>query len=173
MNSKFLLLFSVLILVTIGHSNNVFATDYTQICIDKVWIESNKGKIACVTPSTADKLVERGWGTILAEDAFEEKPAMKELEIGQEIIETRVGTLELQSDYLTDETAQTLKDELFFQRAVQVYNLALPAVSVAGIFYEQEKAGESTSDVIYWSDFMNSDIDTLIEMLEKAFLSEN
>ena len=33
-----------------------------QICIDKVWIENTKGKIACVTPSTAEKLVNRGWG---------------------------------------------------------------------------------------------------------------
>ena len=40
----------------------------TQICIDKVWMENTKGKIACVTPYTAEKLVERGWGTILAED---------------------------------------------------------------------------------------------------------
>ncbi len=36
-------------------------TEYSQICIDKVWIEKTTGKIACVTPSTADKLVERGW----------------------------------------------------------------------------------------------------------------
>jgi len=36
-----------------------------QICIDKVWIENKKGKIACVKPSTAEKLVEREWGTIL------------------------------------------------------------------------------------------------------------
>ena len=35
------------------------------ICEDKVWIESVKGRIACVTSSTADKLVQRGWGTIL------------------------------------------------------------------------------------------------------------
>jgi YVTN family beta-propeller protein len=35
------------------------------ICEGKVWIESTKGKIACVTPSTAQKLMERGWGTIL------------------------------------------------------------------------------------------------------------
>ncbi len=40
------------------------AAEHNQICIDKVWIENTKGKIACVTPSTADKLVERGWGTI-------------------------------------------------------------------------------------------------------------
>ena len=46
-----------------------------QICIDKVWIESTKGRIACVTPSTAEKLVERGWGTLLVivEDTSDEK----------------------------------------------------------------------------------------------------
>lgn len=35
------------------------------ICIDKIWMESTKGRIACVTPSTAAALVERGWGTII------------------------------------------------------------------------------------------------------------
>ena len=38
-----------------------------QICIDKVWIENSKGKIACVFSSTADKLIERGWGTLIEE----------------------------------------------------------------------------------------------------------
>jgi len=37
---------------------SVFAQE-SQICIDKVWMENTKGKIACVTPSTADKLVEQ------------------------------------------------------------------------------------------------------------------
>ena len=41
------------------------AIESNQICIDKVWIENSKGKIACVTSSTADTLVERGWGTVL------------------------------------------------------------------------------------------------------------
>jgi YVTN family beta-propeller protein len=38
---------------------------YEIICEGKVWVESLKGKIACTFPSTAKKLVERGWGTIL------------------------------------------------------------------------------------------------------------
>jgi len=38
---------------------------YEIICEGKVWVESLKGKIACTLPSTAKKLVERGWGTIL------------------------------------------------------------------------------------------------------------
>ena len=46
------------------------ATEFNQICIDKVWIESTKGRIACVTPSTAERLVERGWGTLFVEEQF-------------------------------------------------------------------------------------------------------
>ena len=38
------------------------ATESDQICIDKVWLENSNGKIACVTLTTAEKLVERGWG---------------------------------------------------------------------------------------------------------------
>jgi len=55
-----LFLISILIVGTIGVSTQVFAADDNQICIDKVWIESKKGKIACVTPSTAASLIERG-----------------------------------------------------------------------------------------------------------------
>jgi len=52
--------------------------ELTQICIDKVWLESTNGRIACVTPTTAEKLVERGWGTLLdiekvMEDISDEK----------------------------------------------------------------------------------------------------
>jgi len=43
------------------------ASESDQICINKVWIENTKGKIACVTPTTAEKLVERGWGTMFVE----------------------------------------------------------------------------------------------------------
>jgi len=138
----------------------VDATEYTQICIDKVWVEKTNNKIACVTPTTADKLVERGWGTLL-EDISMEKPMEQELPMGIETIETRSGTITIDHDYLTPESAQLLDDELFFQRAVQVYHLALPAVGGAGIFYEQDKVGATTGDIIYWSDFMNSDIELL------------
>jgi len=44
------------------------AIESEQICIDKVWIENSKGKIACVAQSTAEKLVERGWGTVMLRD---------------------------------------------------------------------------------------------------------
>jgi len=187
-----LLLFSVLILGSISLSTTAFAIDYDQICIDKVWIENNRGKVACVTSSTAEKLVERGWGTMLDESESTMKACTKDYRpvcgvdektygnmctlessgvdfaydgecktIGIETIETRSGTIIIDHDYLTPESAKLLSDELFFQRAVQVYHLALPAVGGAGIFYEQDKVGASVGDIIYWSDFMNSDIELL------------
>ena len=57
------------------------AVEYSQICIDKVWIEKSNHKIACVTPTTADKLVERGWGTILSDDTFDEPSETTSLEL--------------------------------------------------------------------------------------------
>ena len=81
--------------------------------------------------------------------------------VGIETIETVKGTIVMDHDYLTPESQKILSDELFFQRAIHVYHMSLPAVSGAGIFYEQEKAGASTGDIIYWSDFMDSEIDLL------------
>ena len=45
--------------------------------------------------------------------------------------ETRLGTLRFTDGYPSDATAQTLFDNLDFQRAVQAYLLAIPAVSQA------------------------------------------
>jgi len=50
-------------------------SDVELICVGKVFIENKKGRIACVTPSTGDKLVERGWGTLL-EDSDETEQGM-------------------------------------------------------------------------------------------------
>jgi ribonuclease Z len=57
------------------------AAENNQICIDKVWIESTKGKIACVTPTTAEKLVERGWGTMFVEMMKEQSGELDEKSI--------------------------------------------------------------------------------------------
>ena len=59
------LLFLLFSISVVGISTSVFADEDNQICIDKIWIENTKGKIACVIPSTAASLVERGWGTII------------------------------------------------------------------------------------------------------------
>lgn len=64
-----LIIFTLIpLILSIGISSVIPFSDgveYDQICIDKVWLENSKGKIACVTQSTADVLVERGWGIVL------------------------------------------------------------------------------------------------------------
>jgi len=121
----------------------------------------------CVDQSTAERWVQLGIAEIVGEpvevmeESVMEETMEQESQMGIETIETRSGTITIDHDYLTPESAKLLSDELFFQRAVQVYHLALPAVGGAGIFYEQDKVGATTGDIIYWSDFMNSDIELL------------
>jgi hypothetical protein len=71
-------IFSLLfpLILSIGIIPYVDASE-NQICVGKVWIENTKGKIACVSQSTADKLVERGWGTML-EDSTPTKACTKD-----------------------------------------------------------------------------------------------
>ncbi len=64
MRIPFFLFFSVLFFGTFGISD-AFAAENDKICVDKVFMESKNGRLACVTPSTAEKLVERGWGIML------------------------------------------------------------------------------------------------------------
>jgi len=64
------LILSIGIVSTLSFSEA--GAELTQICIDKVWLETTKGRIACVTPTTAEKLVERGWGTLLDEADLKE-----------------------------------------------------------------------------------------------------
>jgi len=70
------LILSIGLAPAIPFSAGVDIPTLLQICIDKVWIEKTTNyKIACVIPSTAEKLVERGWGTMLVivEDTSDEK----------------------------------------------------------------------------------------------------
>ena len=127
----------------------------------------------CTSQSTASLWTKLGMAEIvqtqetvestaeLEKDISMDKTTESKSDIGIETIETRSGTITIDHDYLTPESQKLLSDELFFQRAVQVYHLALPAVSGAGIFNEIDKVGASTGDIIYWSDFMNSDIELL------------
>jgi hypothetical protein len=75
--------------------------------------------------------------------------------------ESRIGNLTTQYGYVTSETAKRLSDEFFFQTAVQVYLLALPAVSGAGIFNGADKMGVNNTDILYWSQPMTSDVELL------------
>jgi len=72
---KLSMIFIISLIGIMGFSITESAAESNQICIDKVWIENTRGKIACVTSSTAEKLVERGWGTLLdvVEDTSDEK----------------------------------------------------------------------------------------------------
>lgn len=56
MKILFFSILSIMIMTTLGFSNDVFASENNQICVDKIWIENLKGKIACVTP-----LLEQLW----------------------------------------------------------------------------------------------------------------
>ena len=73
------LILSIGIIPAIPFSDGADIPHLLQICIDKVWVERTAGKragqIVCVFPSTAEKLVERGWGTMLVivEDISDEK----------------------------------------------------------------------------------------------------
>jgi len=60
------LILSLGIIPAIPFSAGVDIPHLLPVCIDKVWIESINGRIACVTPSTAEKLVERGWGNYVS-----------------------------------------------------------------------------------------------------------
>ena len=118
----------------------------------------------CIDQQTAQKWTELGIAEIIGKLESEEKlePSEKtELDLGHEIFHTRIGDLELKSDYPTPETAQKLRDESFFQRAITVYQLAYPAVAGAGIFYDQDKVGGTYGDILYFSNFMSSDIELL------------
>ena len=88
-----------------------------QICVDKIWIESTKSKIACVTPSTASVLVERGWGTILEDSAnmqvlasmFETHP--EKMRTAAPLPETTMGP---QIDYSKGYLVEEIKDGLYW-----------------------------------------------------------
>jgi len=149
------------LILSIGITPAVFADD-SLVCVsgEVTLVRTTNPKPICVDESTANRWVQLGMAEIilkvtpsegnlivssaevikqLAESqVIDEKPMEEELPLGIETIETRSGTITIDHDYLTPESAQLLSDELFFQRAVQVYHLALPAVGGAGIFYEQE-----------------------------------
>jgi len=98
-------------------STEAFAAENNQICIDKVWIENNKGKIACVTPSTASALVERGWGTILEDSTNMQVIASmfavhpEKMRTAAPLPETSIGP---QIDYSKGYLVEEIKDGLYW-----------------------------------------------------------
>ena len=108
---------SILIFTLTTLPTDVFAAEHDQICIDKVWIESNKGKIACVTTSTAASLIERGWGTILDDfdnlqvlaSMFEVHP--EKMRIAAPLPETAMGP---QIDFTKGYLVEEIRDGLYW-----------------------------------------------------------
>jgi glyoxylase-like metal-dependent hydrolase (beta-lactamase superfamily II) len=108
---------SILIFTLTTLPTDVFAAEHDQICIDKVWIESNKGKIACVTSSTAASLIERGWGTILEDSdnlqvlasMFEIHP--EKMRIAAPLPETVMGP---QIDFTKGYLVEEIRDGLYW-----------------------------------------------------------
>lgn len=67
---------------------------------------------------------------VLAQPAFADGVALGNAKLmGDEIIETPIGEIELQDNFITDESIQKLFDEMDYQRAVQAYIWSTPAVS--------------------------------------------
>jgi hypothetical protein len=54
-------------------------------------------------------------------------------------VKTRIGTLNFERGYPTEETARKLYDEMDFQRAVQAYLWAYPAVSFESIKFGSQR----------------------------------
>jgi len=115
-----ILIFSILSALIISGatmSTDIFAEESNQICIDKIWIENSKGKIACVTPSTAESLVERGWGTILEDsDNLQSLSSMfavhpEKMRTSAPLPESALGP---QIDYSKGYLVEEIRDGLFW-----------------------------------------------------------
>ena len=118
---KFDYVFLSLLVLTFGivFSNSILDAnaESTQICVDKIWIESSNGKIACVTTSTAAALVERGWGTII-EDSANMQVLASMFEVHPEKMRTAAPlpdtTMGPQIDYSKGYFIEEIKDGLYW-----------------------------------------------------------
>ena len=120
-NLKFDCMFLSLLILTSGFisSNSILDAnaDSSPICVDKIWMESTHGRIACVTSSTASVLVEREWGTILENSAnmqvlasmFEVHP--EKMRTAAPLPETSMGP---QIDYSKGYLVEEIKDGLYW-----------------------------------------------------------
>ncbi len=70
------------------------------------------------------------------------------LPVSAQSIDSRIGKLDFQSGYPTDETVQKLYEELDFQRAVQAYLWALPMASYGAMADAHKALGTNSHTVI-------------------------
>lgn len=74
-----MIIFLVPLILSFGITPSSFSeadAELGQICIDKVLVEKSKGRIACVTSSTGEKLVQRGWGLLEVDSMEKAMPHM-------------------------------------------------------------------------------------------------
>ncbi len=71
-------------------------------------------------------------------------------------VETRIGTLSFDKGYPTDETARKVFDEIDYQRAVQAYLWAYPAVSFESIRVAAKAAGMDLNEMVIADKFADA-----------------
>ncbi|MDH3611435.1 MAG: hypothetical protein OEM79_06705 [Nitrosopumilus sp.] len=110
-------IFSLILFAFLIFSNFVIPVDAekTEICIDKVWVESNKGKIACVTLATAEKLVERSWGTMLVEMIQENSDELDEKKVTGAPYNPSIDDISRAHSYLVTLSGGDLTNPISFQ----------------------------------------------------------
>jgi len=69
-------------------------------------------------------------------------------------IETRIGTLEFEGDYVTEKTAEKLREELKFQAAVQTYLWSFPIANVISLRDGLRAVGIGNTTIPIYEDYL-------------------
>jgi hypothetical protein len=78
--------------------------------------------------------------------------------IGTETIDTRLGAFEFRNGYPAGDSAQRLRDALFFNRAVEVYLAQMPAVSWYHVWKGVAGAGDARpNQMVIWERLMDAE----------------
>jgi hypothetical protein len=68
--------------------------------------------------------------------------------------ETRLGKIEFEKDYVTEETAAKLRNELKFQAAVQTYLWSFPIANIMGLRNAHRSAGIKNTSIPIFEDYL-------------------
>ena len=69
-------------------------------------------------------------------------------------VETRIGTLKFEGDYVTEETAVKLREELKFQAAVQTYLWSFPIANVISLRDGHRAVGIGNTSIPIFEDYL-------------------
>lgn len=76
-------------------------------------------------------------------------------------LETRIGTLNFEGGFPTEETAQIIYDQIDFQRAVEAVLLTTPGASLQGFRKGMQEFGPDNETAIIWKQRMDSKVQLL------------